>query len=164
MLVLGVDPGTATTGYGLVTETQQGDLLAVDFGVITTPAGLPAATRLLDLHQKLSEIVQLHCPHSCAVEKLFFSRNVATAMAVGEARGVILLTLSQAGLTPFEYTPMEIKMAVAGYGAADKRQVQQMTQILLGLKAVPRPDDAADALALAICHLHSARLKALTNS
>jgi crossover junction endodeoxyribonuclease RuvC len=85
-------------------------------------------------------------------------------MAVGEARGVILLTLSQAGLTPFEYTPMEIKMAVAGYGAADKRQVQQMTQILLGLKAVPRPDDAADALALAICHLHSARLKALTNS
>jgi len=164
MLVLGVDPGTATTGYGLVTETDQGDLIAVDFGVISTPAGIPLADRLLALHLKLTEILQLHCPQSCAVEKLFFQRNVATAMAVGEARGVILLTLAKAGLIPFEYTPMEVKMAVAGFGAADKRQVQQMTKILLGLQELPRPDDAADALALAICHLHSARMKALTGS
>jgi len=163
MLVLGVDPGTATTGYGLVTETEPGDLKAVDFGVITTPAGMPTADRLVALHKQLTEIVQLHCPHSCAVEKLFFQRNVATAMAVGEARGVILLTLAEAGISPVEYTPMEVKMAVTGFGAADKRQVQQMTKILLGLRDIPRPDDAADALALAICHLHSARLKALTS-
>ena len=155
MLVLGIDPGTATTGFGLVRETVQG-LEVVDFGAILTPAGLPQSQRLLLLYEELRKIILLHRPESAAVEKLFFSRNVTTAITVGQARGVVLLSMAQSGLTVGEYTPM-----VAGYGGADKNQVQQMVRALLNLEKVPKPDDAADALAIAICHLHSYRLNQL---
>jgi crossover junction endodeoxyribonuclease RuvC len=163
MLVIGIDPGTATTGYGLVRDNQEGGLEVVDYGVILTQAGLPAEQRLLTLYQDLTKIILLHRPESGAVEKLFFQRNVTTAIGVGQARGVILLALAQAGLKIGEYTPLEVKQAVVGYGAADKNQVQQMVKALLGLKDIPRPDDAADALAIAICHLSSARMLNVTN-
>jgi crossover junction endodeoxyribonuclease RuvC len=164
MLVLGIDPGTATTGYGLVQESACHQLEVVDFGVIVTPAGLAAEKRLLILYQQLSELILLHQPQSGAVEKLFFQRNVTTAIAVGQARGVVLLAMAQHSLAVGEYTPMEVKQAVVGYGGADKNQVQQMVRALLELKEIPRPDDAADALAIAICHLHSSRITDLQNA
>lgn len=157
MLVIGIDPGTATTGYGLVQENADGSLEAVAYGVIETPAHTPMAERLLTLYKQLGELILLHCPQRAAVEKLFFQRNVTTALSVGQARGVALLALAQAGIDVAEYTPMEVKQAVAGYGGADKRQVQQMVAALLALDEIPHPDDAADALAIAICHAHSAR-------
>lgn len=159
MLVIGIDPGIATTGYGLVQEAQDGSLRLVTYGVIETPSGMPLPERLLLLHSQLSEILLLHHPFSGAVEKLFFQRNVRTAMTVGQARGVALLALAQAGLPAAEYTPLEVKQAVVGYGAADKNQVQKMVRALLGLADIPKPDDAADALAVAICHAHSARFQ-----
>jgi crossover junction endodeoxyribonuclease RuvC len=161
MLVVGIDPGTATTGYGFVRETAGGDLEVVDFGVILTPAGLEPEKRLLQLYNQLNELLLLHRPSQSAVEKLFFQRNVTTAIAVGQARGVALLALANNSLAVAEYTPMEIKQAVVGYGGADKNQVQQMMKALLGLADIPRPDDAADALAVAICHIHSSRLSGL---
>lgn len=161
MLVIGIDPGTATTGYGLVRERQDGSLEAVDYGVITTPSDLPMPQRLLELYQRLKEIILLHRPESGAVEKLFFQRNVRTAISVGQGRGVALLALAESGVKSGEYTPLEIKQAVVGYGAADKAQVQYMVRALLNLEDIPRPDDAADALAVAICHVHSAKLKGL---
>jgi crossover junction endodeoxyribonuclease RuvC len=164
MLVIGVDPGTATTGYGLVRDNPDGSLAVVDFGVILTPAGSPMPQRLVELHRRLAEIILLHRPESGAVEKLFFARNVTTAITVGQGRGVALLALAQANLDIGEYTPMEIKQAVAGYGGADKNQVQQMVRALLGLQQVPKPDDAADALAVAICHLHSYRSQEIYRS
>jgi len=159
VLVIGIDPGIATTGYGLVQEAQDGSLQLVTYGVIETPAGTPLPERLLLLHSRLCEILLLHHPASGAVEKLFFQRNVRTAMTVGQARGVAMLALAQAGLPTAEYTPLEVKQAVVGYGAADKNQVQQMVRALLGLAEIPKPDDAADALAVAICHAHSARFQ-----
>ena len=136
----------------------------MDCGVILTPPDLPLAQRLLLLHRRLRELILLHLPQQGAVEKLFFQRNVRTALSVGQARGVALLALAEADLPVAEYTPLEVKQAVAGYGGADKPQVQQMVRALLGLAQVPQPDDAADALAVAICHLHSARMKALVES
>ncbi len=159
MLVIGIDPGTAITGYGLVSEDERGDLRAVAYGVVTTKAKLPMPERLLALHRELQEILARYRPESGAVEKLFFQRNVTTAISVGQARGVSILALAEAGLPVAEYTPMEIKQAVAGYGGADKHQVQYMVRALLGLEETPRPDDAADALAVAICHLHTARTR-----
>ena len=161
MLVLGIDPGTATTGYGLIRENAAGELQVEDYGVIETPPGLPMPERLLELHHSLSKLLLLHRPESGAVEKLFFQRNVTTALSVGQARGVALLALAEAGLPVGEYTPLEVKQAVVGYGGADKNQVQQMVRALLDLPEIPRPDDAADALAVAICHLHSARIRNL---
>lgn len=161
MLVLGIDPGTATTGYGLVRDLPDGRLEVVDFGVITTPAGLPMPERLLSLFHNLDEKILLYRPQSGAVEKLFFQRNVTTAMSVGQARGVAVLALAQHGIDVAEYTPLQVKQAVTGYGGADKNQVQQMVKALLELEHIPKPDDAADALAIAICHLHSARLSRL---
>jgi crossover junction endodeoxyribonuclease RuvC len=163
MLVIGIDPGTATTGYGLVQENPDGSLAVVDFGVILTPAVLPMPERLLELFKRLSDVLLLHRPQSAAVEKLFFQRNVRTALSVGQGRGVALLALAQAGLPVSEYTPLEVKQAVTGYGVADKNQVQQMVRALLDLPEVPQPDDAADALAVAICHVHSARFKNLVD-
>ena len=160
MLVVGIDPGTATTGYGLVAETNAG-ISVVDYGVITTPAGERPEIRLAQLYQQLNELLLLHQPEGGAVEKLFFQRNVSTAIAVGQARGVALLSLAQHHIAVGEYTPMEIKQAVTGYGGADKIQVQLMVKALLNLEKVPHPDDAADALAVAICHLHSMRMKTL---
>jgi len=158
MLALGIDPGTATTGYGFVRVTDQGDLEAIDYGVVLTPAGETPEKRLLLLFQQLRQLILLHRPQSAAVEKLFFQRNVTTAISVGQARGVILLSLAEAGITVSEYTPLEVKQAVVGYGGAPKKQIQQMVRVILHLNAVPQPDDAADALAIAICHLHSTRL------
>jgi crossover junction endodeoxyribonuclease RuvC len=164
MLVIGIDPGTATTGYGLVRDNEDGSLQAVDYGVISTAPDLSMPQRLLELHRRLSEILLLHRPQSGAVEKLFFQRNVTTAISVGQARGVALLSLAESNLPVAEYTPLEVKQAVAGYGGADKNQVQLMVQALLGLETIPHPDDAADALAVAICHLHTAKIYDLYNA
>ena len=157
MLVLGIDPGTAITGYGLVREDQTG-LALVDYGVVTTPAGQPLPDRLQTIYQGLQDVVARYQPQIAAVEELFFSRNARTALSVGHARGVTLLALADAGLSIHEYKPLEIKQAVAGYGGADKRQVQEMVRMLLELDHVPQPDDAADAVAVAVCHIHSARM------
>lgn len=162
MLVIGIDPGTATTGYGIIQEEKSGDLSLVDYGAILTPPDRPMAWRLLQLYRSLNELIGLHRPDSGAVEKLFFARNVRTALSVGQARGVALLALAQAEIPVSEYTPLEIKQAVAGYGNAEKLQVQQMVRVLLRLVELPQPDDAADALAVAICHLHSSRMRSLT--
>ncbi len=156
-LALGLDPGTATTGYGLVRQYRDGSLEAVDFGIITTPKELPASERLDLLYQELNQILDRFHPETSAVEKLFFQRNISTAIGVGQARGVLLLALAQKGLDVAEYTPNEVKQAVAGYGSADKRQVQEMVRVLLALPEIPKPDDAADALAIAICHLNTNR-------
>jgi len=161
MLVLGIDPGTATTGYGLVREAETGPAM-VAYGVITTPAGAPMPERLLTLYGGLQQIIALHSPDTGAVEKLFFQKNVTTAMTVGQARGVALLALAEAGIGVGEYTPRDVKQAVAGYGGADKPQIQRMVRAILNLPEIPRPDDAADALAVAICHLHSLKMKSLT--
>lgn len=160
MLVLGIDPGTAITGYGLVHDSEQG-LALVDYGVITTPAGQPLPWRLQAIYQGLTDIVRQHKPEAAAVEELFFSRNVRTALSVGHARGVTLLALADAGLPIHEYKPLEVKQAIAGYGGADKQQVQEMVRMLLQLDHAPQPDDAADAVAVAVCHIHTARMRAL---
>jgi crossover junction endodeoxyribonuclease RuvC len=161
VLVLGVDPGLATTGSGFVRETG-GGLQAVAHGVVTTSSKLTLPVRLQQLYQGLTALIHEYRPDEGAVEELFFSSNVRTAMSVGQARGVTLLALADAGLTIAEYTPLAIKQAITGYGRADKAQMQEMVRLLLGLGEIPRPDDAADALAVAICHLHSARLTALS--
>jgi crossover junction endodeoxyribonuclease RuvC len=160
MLVLGVDPGIATTGYGFVREAGSG-LEAVAYGVITTPAHMPVPERLQTIYHELIRLVHAHQPFSVAVEQLFFGRNVTTAIAVGQARGVVLLALAECGLAVAEYKPSEVKQAVSGYGNADKGQVQEMVRVLLGLEHIPRPDDAADALAVAICHLYGQRFQTL---
>jgi crossover junction endodeoxyribonuclease RuvC len=160
VLVLGVDPGLATMGYGLVCETT-GGLQAVDYGVVTTSPNIPLPQRLQQLYRELSDLVAKHQPDEGAMEELFFSRNVRTAMSVGQARGVALLALADAGLPVTDYTPLTIKQAVSGFGAADKIQMQTTVKLLLRLDSLPNPDDAADALAVAICHLHSARLNTL---
>jgi crossover junction endodeoxyribonuclease RuvC len=156
-LALGIDPGIATTGYGLVRLTRDGELVAVSFGIISTPKDSSAPARLEILFDQLKTLLKKHKPDTAAVEKLFFQSNVKTALSVGQARGVIMLCLQKAGIEPFEYTPNEIKQAVAGYGGADKRQVQDMVRALLQLDSIPKPDDAADALAIAITHLNTKR-------
>jgi len=156
-LALGIDPGTATTGYGFVRLHRDGSLEAVDFGVILTPKDTPAPERLVTLYDQLNKLLKKHKPETAAVEKLFFQRNISTAIGVGQARGVLLMALAKAGLEIGEYTPNEIKQAVAGYGSADKRQVQEMVRVLLVLPELPKPDDAADALAIAITHLNTNR-------
>lgn len=160
MVVLGIDPGTATTGYGFIRDADTGPAL-LTYGAILTPAGAPMPQRLRALFRELNQLLLLHRPDAAAVEKLFFQRNVSTAMTVGQARGVALLALAEAAVPVGEYTPNEVKQAVAGYGSADKPQMQQMVRAILNLPEVPKPDDAADALAVAICHLHSMKLKSL---
>lgn len=159
-LALGIDPGIATTGYGVVRDTSTGPQL-VAYGVILTPAGTPLPQRLLTLHGRLRTLLMEYRPDTAAVEKLFFQRNVSTAMTVGQARGVALLALAEAGLSVGEYTPTDVKLAVAGYGGADKPQMQMMVRTILRLAEPPQPDDAADALAVAVCHLNSYRFKNL---
>ena len=155
MRILGIDPGVATIGFGLV-EASRACVKLLQYGVITTPAGLPLSTRLHQISQDLSQLLQTFRPDEAAVEELFFSKNITTGIAVAHGRGVILLEVERAGVPVYEYTPMQVKQAVAGYGGADKRQVMLMTQRLLKMKNIPRPDDAADALAIAICHGRSA--------
>ena len=156
-LALGIDPGTATTGYGLVRLSRNGELESVSFGIISTPKDATPSARLEMLFDNLNKLLKKHKPETAAVEKLFFSRNVSTGIAVGQARGVVMLALQKAGIEAFEYTPNEVKQAVAGYGSADKKQVQEMVRALLQLDSIPKPDDAADALAIAITHLNTNR-------
>jgi len=156
-LALGIDPGTATTGYGLVRLERDGELVAVKYGVILTPKDATPPARLEMIYDGMNDLLKEHKPDTAAVEKLFFSRNVTTALAVGQARGVVMLALQKAGIESFEYTPKEIKNAVAGHGGAEKRQVQEMVRALLQLDSIPKPDDAADALAVAITHLNTRR-------
>ena len=150
MIILGIDPGTAALGYGII-ERSGSRLRAIDFGCLVTSPDLPMPERLMAIHQLVDELIALHQPAVVAVERLFFSRNAQTAIAVGQARGVILLAAAQHGRPVREATPNEVKSAVAGYGAADKEQVQRMVQLVLGMSELPRPDDAADALAIAVC-------------
>lgn len=160
-LVIGIDPGTARTGYGLIRQQPSGHLDVVDFGVVSTKAGQAMSARLADLYGSLVQIIEKHQPDSGAVEKLFFQRNVSTAMSVGQAKGVAMLALAQADISIEEYSPNEIKLAVSGYGGADKRQMQEMVKTILKMDSPPKPDDAADALAVAICHCHSRKIRSL---
>ena len=155
MRVLGIDPGVATIGFGVV-DFQRSAHRLVQYGVITTPAGLPLSRRLLQICEDMGELLGRFRPDEAAVEELFFTKNITTGIAVAHGRGVILLELERDGIPVYEYTPMQVKQAVAGYGGADKRQVMLMTQRLLKMREIPRPDDAADALAIAICHGRSA--------
>lgn len=158
MRVLGIDPGTATTGYGLVWRPSDDDsLVLIEYGVLRTSSDSPMAERLLNLHDGVDEIVQSLEPDVVAVEELYFARNVTSALTVGQARGVILLAAARACLPVYEYQPRQIKLALTGYGSADKRQVQEMVRLMLNLAAPPRPDDAADAIATALTHLQTAR-------
>jgi crossover junction endodeoxyribonuclease RuvC len=150
VIILGIDPGTAALGYGIVERTGS-KLRAIDYGCLTTSPDLPLAERLLAIHDFVADLISLHDPELVAVERLFFSKNAQTAMAVGQARGVILLAAAEGGKAVREATPNEVKSAIAGYGAADKEQVQRMVQLVLGMASLPTPDDAADALAIAVC-------------
>ncbi|MGB9724017.1 MAG: crossover junction endodeoxyribonuclease RuvC [Chloroflexia bacterium] len=159
MRVLGLDPGTARMGWGVIEGEEEPSLVA--YGTLSTPAGRPLADRLYALFQALRELVSRYRPQAAALEELFFARNTRTAFAVGQARGSALVALAESGLPVYEYTPLQVKMAVTGYGQAEKAQVQEMVRALLRLERVPRPDDAADALAVALCHFHSARMQAI---
>jgi crossover junction endodeoxyribonuclease RuvC len=149
--IIGIDPGTATTGFGIIEETADGSIKCVQYGVIRTAADLPMPERLVQIYQGIQEILLLHRPHFAAVEKLFFARNVTNAISVGQARGVLLLALQQQNIPITEFTPMQVKQAVSGYGGAEKKQVQTMVKAILNLDIIPEPDDAADALAIALC-------------
>lgn len=151
MRILGIDPGYAIVGYGVI-NADRGRYETVEYGAVTTRAGEDFGLRLKEIYEGMTELLETHRPKAAAVEKLYFLNNKTTGIGVAEARGIILLTLSQAGVPLFEYTPMQVKQAVTGYGKAQKHQVQEMTARLLSLNGIPKPDDAADALALAICH------------
>ena len=155
LIILGIDPGVATIGFGVIRADRQKNTL-LRYGVITTPPGIHLSRRLLQISGDMEELIHAFHPDEMAVEELFFTKNITTGIAVAHGRGVILLSAEKLGVPIFEYTPMQVKQAVAGYGGADKRQVMLMTQRLLNMKEIPRPDDAADALAIAICHARSA--------
>jgi len=153
-IILGIDPGLATTGFGIIKKDKD-KLMLVDYGCITTRAGLANEKRLQHINEELNKIIKKYKPDCLAVEQLFFCKNVKTALAVGQARGVILLTASQNRLPIYEYTPLQVKQAISAYGRADKQQVQKMVKLLLQMDKIPTPDDAADALAVAICCANS---------
>jgi crossover junction endodeoxyribonuclease RuvC len=161
MRVLGIDPGTASTGYGLVEATEGDQVQLLSFGVLRTAPPASTAQRLARLYVDLGALIRELHPDAVAVEELFFSSNVATAMKVGQARGVVLCAAAMAGVEVAEYKPNEVKLALTGYGRADKRQVQDMLRMLLDMPEPPRPDDAADGVAVALCHLRMARLRSL---
>jgi len=154
--ILGIDPGFAIVGYGIV-DYVGNKFSVVDYGAATTAAGENIFTRLKLIYDEISEIIARIKPDCMAIEELFFNTNSKTAITVAEARGILIIAAMNAGIPVFEYTPLQVKQAVTGYGRADKNQVQQMIKILLNLEKIPKPDDAADALAIAICHAHSAR-------
>jgi crossover junction endodeoxyribonuclease RuvC len=160
MIVLGIDPGTATTGFGIV-RVEGGRIRPIDVGVLLTQSKDPITTRLLSIYNDVNTLMDRYQPDTVATERLFFGRNATNALSVGRAIGVVLLAVAQRGLPWAEYTPMQVKIAVTGYGAADKQQVQYMVTRLLGLQETPKPDDAADALAIALCHAHSYKLGSL---
>ncbi|GIQ70144.1 crossover junction endodeoxyribonuclease RuvC [Xylanibacillus composti] len=152
--IMGIDPGIAIVGFGIV-DKKGHQLVPVQYGSIQTEAGTDTAERLKSIYETLLELIDRYQPDAVGIEKLFFNRNVTTAITVGQARGVIMLAAVQKGLTIGEYTPLQVKQAIVGYGQAEKRQVQEMVRMFLRLQAVPKPDDVADALAVAICHAHS---------
>lgn len=160
MRVIGIDPGLATVGYGIV-EKNGNKYRELDYGYIETPAGLELPRRLLDIYHNTKILIEKFSPDELAIEKLFFCKNIKTALQVGEARGAILTAAAEKEIDIFEYTPLQVKQAASGYGRADKKQVQQAVCLLLGLSEIPRPDDAADALAIALCHLQSSRWRRL---
>lgn len=157
MIVLGIDPGIATLGYGVVEKDKNGKFRAVDYGVVVTPKEEPLPTRLALLEKGIEKILDKFHPDEIAIEELFFSKNITTGIAVAHARGVALLACSKHCEKLYEYTPMQIKQALTGYGKADKKQMQLVVTSLLGLSAIPKPDDAADALAVALCHGSTSR-------
>lgn len=154
MRILGIDPGIATIGFGLV-EAERGQANMITYGAITTPAGLPLSKRLYQISMDMEDLIGQLKPDVISIEELFFNNNITTGISVAHGRGVILCAAEKCGIPLYEYTPSQVKLAVVGYGKAEKRQVMDMTRRLLHLKAVPRPDDAADALALALCHARS---------
>lgn len=162
MKILGIDPGYAIVGFGIL-EAQRGQARLVRCGAINTPAGVPMPRRLVQIQEDLETLIHTFSPNVMAIEELFFNTNVTTAIGVAQARGVILMTAAKLGVEVFEYTPSQVKQAVVGYGKAEKHQVMEMTRRLLGLAAVPKPDDAADAVAIALCHArsHTSRLRRL---
>ena len=155
MRILGIDPGYAIVGYGIV-DYESNHFRVVDYGAVTTQAHTPFDLRLQTIYNGLSCLIEKYSPDAMSIEKLFFNTNTTTAIDVAQARGVIVLAAAQGGLDIAEYTPLQVKQSVVGYGRAEKKQVQEMTRLMLNLKSVPKPDDTADALALAICHAHSA--------
>ncbi len=160
MVIFGIDPGFAITGYGII-EYSCNKLKAIDYGVIGTDPSDALPKRLLYLDEQLEMLIGRYSPDAVSVEELFFNKNVKTALSVGHGRGVALLAAARSGRDIFEYTPLQVKQAIVGYGKAEKTQMQQMVKLLLNLKEIPRPDDAADALAVAICHAHSCKLASL---
>lgn len=150
MKIIGIDPGTGITGFGVI-EPVKDKYRLIDAGVVRTPAKQADEIRLMTIYENVCELIDEHRPNVMSIEKLFFARNVTTAMTVSQARGVVLLAAIQKGLTIYEYTPLQIKQAITGYGKADKQQMQEMVRILMQLKEVPKPDDCADAIAAAIC-------------
>ncbi|MFA5098196.1 MAG: crossover junction endodeoxyribonuclease RuvC [Candidatus Margulisiibacteriota bacterium] len=161
MIVMGIDPGTATTGYGFIKE-EKNRIEVLEYGAIRTSSKKRQDERLAEISDQLSDLIARFSPDSVAVEQLFFTSNAKTAIKVGEARGVILLTAAKQGVSVAEYTPLQVKQALTGYGKADKKQIQYMVKMLLKCKETPKPDDAADALAIAICHVNSRKLRALS--
>lgn len=157
MIILGIDPGTAITGYGIV-EFIGNRFKVIDYDKILTSNDLALASRLKLIYAKLEELIYKHKPDHLAVEELFFNKNTRTALSVGHARGVVLLAGANHNIPTFEYTPLQVKQAVVGYGRAEKKQVQEMVRVILNLEKIPKPDDVADALAITICHAHSFRL------
>ena len=160
MTILGIDPGLATLGYGVI-EADDNRRRLIQFGTLTTPAGQPMPQRLRAIFQGMNQLMDIYQPDDVAFEELFFSKNITTGMAVSAARGVALVAVVQRTENLYEYTPMQIKQAVTGYGGADKHQVQQMVKMLLNMKEIARPDDAADALAVALTHANSINMKKL---
>ena len=157
MRILGIDPGTATVGWAVIEQSGR-DIKAIDYGHISTPANTPLAGRLIEIVADLREIIAAHRPDEASIEELFFFKNQKTVIPVAQARGAILLTLADTGLLVAEYTPLQVKQALTGYGRADKTQVQLMVKSIFGLSEIPKPDDAADALAIALCHHNSRKM------
>ena len=152
MKIIGIDPGTGIFGFGVVEFTTRNQSQVVDAGVISTPAHTPLDERLVEIYDELTKIINTAHPDAMSIEKIFFAQNITTAISVSEARGVAILAGAKAGLPIFEYTPLQIKQSLTGYGRAEKKQIQEMVRVYLGLKTVPKPDDCADALAAAITH------------
>jgi crossover junction endodeoxyribonuclease RuvC len=160
MIIMGIDPGFAITGYGVV-KYEGNKFSVIDYGAITTEASMMLSQRLLVLYNKLEELIKKHKPDAISIEELFFNKNIKTALTVGHGRGVAVLVAAKSGVEIFEYTPLQVKQSVVGYGRAEKAQIQQMVKAILNLSAIPKPDDVADALAVAICHGNSHRMGAI---
>ncbi|OEG00188.1 crossover junction endodeoxyribonuclease RuvC [Vulcanibacillus modesticaldus] len=157
MIILGFDPGIAIVGFGVI--KKQGNLVRpLQYGSINTKAGLETGIRLKQIYDATKEIINTYKPDAVSIEKLYFNKNVTTAMTVGQARGILMLAAVEANLPIYEYTPLQVKQALVGYGRAEKKQIQEMVKMYLNLKEIPKPDDVADALAIAICHAHSVKM------